>query len=69
MPKKMHDKIAKDVRHAHPGYSAARVEQETNAVMSNIGKGYTRRGTGGKMSKSRKPRGKSAWSSQSRRKK
>ncbi len=38
MPKQFHEKIAGSVRKAHPGYSKERVEQETNAVMTNIGK-------------------------------
>ena len=56
MPKGMHEKISRDVRKAHPNYSPARVEREANAVMANIGKGYTRRGRGGKMTASKSRR-------------
>ncbi len=44
MPKKLHSDIRKSVEEAHPSYSAGRVERETNAVMTNIGKGMVRKG-------------------------
>jgi hypothetical protein len=60
MTKAFHDKIKKDIKHAHPGYSDARVEQEVNAVMANIGKGQAKKKAGswsgpkGKRGKARK---------------
>lgn len=51
MPRKMHNDIARGVRKAHPNYSEGRVEQETNAVMTNIGRyGSGKSPAGGKRS-------------------
>lgn len=38
MPKGLHDKIKQNVKKAHPSYSGARQEQETNAVLATIAK-------------------------------
>jgi hypothetical protein len=43
MTKAFHDKIKRDVKKAHPKYSQERVEQETNAIMANIGKGQAKK--------------------------
>lgn len=45
MTKNFHDKIKKSVKKAHPNYSDARAEQETNAVMATIAKRSPRKGT------------------------
>jgi hypothetical protein len=45
MPKAFHDRIYRGVKKAHPKYSEARAERETNAVMANIAKGSKRKGT------------------------
>ena len=46
MTKAFHDKIARDIKKAHPKYSKAEVERETNAVMANIGKGQASKSKG-----------------------
>lgn len=46
MTRAFHNKIKKDVKKAHPGYSNERLEQETNAIMANIGKRQARKSSG-----------------------
>jgi hypothetical protein len=58
MTKAFHDKIKRDVKKAHPGYSKERVEQETNAIMANIGKGQAKKTSGKAWSGPKGKRGK-----------
>ena len=51
MPKGLHDKIKQNVKKAHPNYSGARQEQETNAVLATIAKNKMKRGKRGGIKK------------------
>lgn len=54
MPKGLHDKIKQNVKKAHPSYSGARQEQETNAVLATIAKRKMRKSGAKKKGRGRK---------------